>query len=1103
MMRNKLITSGVLCLTALCLTAKEPVPQPSAEAGTLPPSQYIIDYYSPPQDWLPARGIGQYTLNTRIPDLFWLKYDNAYTMALRIRPVTKEQLQKNLDVGLLDSKKAEEILAFSPEREKEKGNRQVQITGLKVPADDVVEFSFKMKSTKANPEVIVSASGAGIIETLKNEDKETACLDGFKSYKIKIQPRQNRFITGFTIQVPESGKYDPEEEYVFIDFHVKRNAPRARFTDLPQRQWIRKEAFFGRKEPLTVKDGIADINAFLDTKPAGVKVIDLPITGYELQKRDTENKLGPKGAAETDGGFKVETVKETLNGQTVDALRITLTKGPRCYLKFPVEFDATEYNTMTMYAKIDLPEGLPPFKMFGDTYSEIYGNNCSNMNSFFDVFSAGVHSQKWDHAEWNQYGVSQIHSMHNKQKDAKVSGGWFAIAQDLRYGDLPNNKTTTLNKISHWIFYYANAKIPEGKQIVVTIAKPRVASGLMQAGGMMEKYREFLADKEKNRLTDYSDSSKYLGAPEKNRLAKPLEFIKDHIPQGEIIFPHGWSQGYKGSFRQIPQRAIDYFQDLLKNKYGLVYPVPVLNRPSKADNVKIFLGGSEYSKVNPEQFKKDKEALKGTSGFAIRSHGKNIYIYGGQFNRTGDLRGVANGLYQFIEYNTDEIMALSMSGHGGHYAREVYEYSKDGNMNLVWGDGYVNIPPVSYAAIAASQARYLDRNMNWHEDSWNYREAYGGTLANATGHWMAHIGSGFRKENEKWGVDEYGKRIRPDCYTRHCCMINVLEDAKTDYLHNYAFMKHNYDTVYCEKDKAYNYRFVEKLGFWLEDNDRYCQCEKCRTPIRLPDGSLLPSADPDFRGTQYYLNGTAMIQHVNVFARRDMKIEAIGYFWMTNPPRVEISRNFFIRFCPYFRKNYFEPIYAPCNDNFWRAMYRWSQVDVEQGLYDYFLNVLFRPWGTIAKYDVKAEADIGITVLSHEGSSNGAKDIVERWVTLRVIRDPSADVQQLRKYFIRRTFREAAPEMEKFYFTMTNFIQDEFAPNHLMELEDLAWIGVHAFKTPSKVKKGMNVMDEMDSYLREALKKTKNPMAKLVLKDVKDGWEFYYNEAKGFADKMK
>ncbi len=1085
-MRN-LLTSSVLCLTALCLTAKEPVPQPSAEAGTLPPARYVIDYYSPPQDWVPARGIGQYTLNIRIPDLFWLKYDNAYTMALRIRPVTQEQIQKNINVNLIAPKDAEKALTFSPELEKNTGYRTVQITGLKVPADDAVEFSFKMKSTKANPEVIVSSSGIGTINTLKNEDKETSCLDGFKSYRIKVQPRKNGFITGFSIQVPESGKYDPAEEYVFIDFHVKRNAPRPRFTDLPQRQWIRKEAFFNRKEPLTVKDGIADVNAFLETKPAGIKVLDLPIAGHQLR---------PQTDKEKDGGFKVETVKETLNGQTVDALRITLTKGPRCYLKFPVEFDATEYNTMTMYAKIDLPEGLPPFKMFGDTYSEIYGNNCHNMNSFFDVFSAGVHSREWDHAEWNKHGVSQIHSMHNKQKDAKVSGGWFAIAQDLRYGDMPNNKTTTLNKISHWIFYYANAKIPEGKQIVVTIAKPRVASGLMQAGGMMGKYREFLADKEKNRLTDYSDSKKYLGTPETNRLSSPLPFIVNHIPHGEFVFPKKWGQGYRSCYRQIPLRAVDYFQKLLQNKYGLTHPVPVLDTPSKADNVKIFLGGSEYSKVNPEQFKKDQEALKGTSGFAIRSHGKNIYIYGGNFNYAGEMRGVANGLYQFIEYNTDDIMAITTKDG----VRQVFDISKDGNMNLVWGNGYVNIPAANYVHIARSRPEYLDRNMSWMEDSWNLQETYGGEVNTGTGHWLAHIGSDYREENDKWGKDEYGKRIKPGCYTRHCCMINVLEDAKTEYLNNSALRKQ--DSIYYPKEESYVFRYSGRLGFWLEDNDRYCQCEKCRTPIRLPDGSLLPSNDPEFRGTQYYLNGTAMIQHVNVFARRDMKIEAIGYFWMTNPPAVEISRNFFIRFCPYFRKNYFEPIYAPCNDNFWRAMYRWSQVDVEQGLYDYFLNVNFRPWGTIAKYDVKAEADIGIRLLSHEGSSNGAIDMLERWVTLRVIRDPSADVQQLRKYFIRRTFREAAPEMEKFYFTMTNFIQDEFAPNHLMELEDLAWIGVHAFKKPSKVKKGLSVMEEADFYFREAQKKAKNPMTQLVLEDFRKAWEFYYNEAKGFADKL-
>ena len=43
---------------------------------------------------------------------------------------------------------------------------------------------------------------------------------------------------------------------------------------------------------------------------------------------------------------------------------------------------------------------------------------------------------------------------------------------------------------------------------------------------------------------------------------------------------------------------------------------------------------------------------------------------------------------------------------------------------------------------------------------------------------------------------------------------------------------------------------------------------------------------------------------------------------------------------------------------------------------------------------------------------------MEFWVLTRLCWNPAQDVEQLRKYFIRRTFREAAPQVEKFYGTI-------------------------------------------------------------------------------------
>ena len=212
---------------------------------TIPPAVYVTDFYAPPPDWVPQRQIREYSLNTRVPDLFWLKYGDAYALALRIRPIAEGQIAKDLEVKLIDPKRADDAKTFTAEREKAGADRVVGVFGLDVPADDFVEFSFKMKArTKvANPEVVVTADGVTTVSTAKDLDLETKCPQGFKAYKVPLQTKPGRKLRAVRISVPAAPGYDPDEEYVFADLCFRRAAPKPRFTDLPQRRWIWKAAF--------------------------------------------------------------------------------------------------------------------------------------------------------------------------------------------------------------------------------------------------------------------------------------------------------------------------------------------------------------------------------------------------------------------------------------------------------------------------------------------------------------------------------------------------------------------------------------------------------------------------------------------------------------------------------------------------------------------------------------------------------------------------------------------------------------------------------------------------------------------------------------------
>ncbi len=1104
---KSLVVSALV--TAACLNAKEPVPAPSAEAGTLPPSEYVIDYYAPPTDWFPATHIREYNQNTRVPDLFWLKYDGAYTLALRIKPITKAQLEKDIEVGLIDKRYVEKnkTLEFVKERETKNARyRTVSVECLQAPGDDFIEFSFKMKATakNPNPEVIVTAAGipGAVINTIKNPDTETVCKDGFKSYKVKLKPHPNAKVWSINIALPPADQLDPNEEYVFFDLNLKRKAPRARFTDLPQRQWIRAAAL-KKETPLSIHDGIKDVVGYINSDPVDLTSMDLPMKGYELR---------PQTKTDKDNGFEVKETTAEINGKKMPALQITLTKGDNCYLKFPIAaggktVDMREFSTMSFYSRIDLFDGVDKRFVYGDDYPNLYGTAAGVLDDYFDSFSFGVYSKKMDYWDWNQWGVSPGYTAWNRQRDALVPEGWQAVALDIQHSDRAGNKGTYLPEISHWCFQYTNSKIPEGKKVVVTIASPKLTKGLVHAGGSMELYKKFLKEKE-NRLQDIKNLPKedaYTAKRKSEQLKKPLPFIRNHEPQAEIIIP-GWREADK----RIVMRAINYMQNVLKNKYGLTKDIPVLlNKPSAEDNVKIFIGGNHFRAVDQKQFDADKAALKGTPGCAIRTRGKNIYFYADhKFNYVGEARGLASGVYFFLENNTDELVTAIRAGMWEHSKLvSIFGFERDGSgdMDIVWPADYIATPPVKQWSVNRNNPDVDDRlNLNAPQSWVRGYPQYGGLRNASTNHWWGYgaeewitneKGQRVNAPNEKWGLDYDGKRMVPGCYTGHPCLINVLEDAKKNYLS---------DTYRLEDylgGKEYAYKWHDIKGLWVEDTLKICQCEKCLTPIRLANGFLVTPSNRAFRSVQFYANGCAMIHAVNVHSNRNMKVESIGYFWMSVIPLFNVSRNYNIRFCPYIRKNYAEPIYAPANDLFWRDFYRWSQLNVTLGLYEYFLQVGIRPWTDTYMYDLQVEADRGLEYATPECDTTALAN-VEAFAHTRIFWEPDANPQDLRRFYIRRIYREAAEPMEKFYIAIHNFFYNTVAYNISMEFDE-GEIGALAWILKSENKRGKTVAEELNGYLDEAAKLVKHPGSKQALEAFRKDWNNYMTRAKKDAEKLK
>jgi hypothetical protein len=187
------------------------------------------------------------------------------------------------------------------------------------------------------------------------------------------------------------------------------------------------------------------------------------------------------------------------------------------------------------------------------------------------------------------------------------------------------------------------------------------------------------------------------------------------------------------------------------------------------------------------------------------------------------------------------------------------------------------------------------------------------------------------------------------------------------------------------------------------------------------------------------------------------------------------------------------PIYAPINDIWWKTLNEWTKISDKVVVREYTgLFVYFRPLAEVAAYDIRAELALGAREFTAESlpscSSVVPEEIgfmtrdmdvsaMEYWVIMRLYWDPNADVQQLRKYFIRRTYREAAPEIEKFYETMRQLYYAEKRTSDFEEDHEILRL---------VVVKGKDA--ELQGYLDAAMEKVKHPLSKMMVSQIRSGY---------------
>ena len=519
---------------------------------------------------------------------------------------------------------------------------------------------------------------------------------------------------------------------------------------------------------------------------------------------------------------------------------------------------------------------------------------------------------------------------------------------------------------------------------------------------------------------DYSDSSWALEPPADNRFDAPFAVVKDGKPAACIVLD--WSSREDRILRQ----AAEELQAHVKLITGVEIPIcdecgACNGKQGPANRIclgKRLLPGKRSPWFVDGVWRERLAATDGgcgKDGFAIRLDPENprhLHVFGTKS------KGTMNGVFALLENNTDLIWARPDAAMGTVFTPQ------PGELSFVWGKDFVTAPATrargwnnGHVRAVAWSARNRCNLFNGggggdiscHND---HKGRYGVYCQrHVYGHTMHFFMQGC-DDPEIRQHDEKGNLVpEPKGWGNNPCFTNPL--ALEVFVSN---------LVACARMAPEG---TDKIYAAIEDSWELCRCPRCLAPIKLPDGTELTRDADNFRSTQFWMfyNKAAerLAQEVP-----GMTLINLAYFFTAAPPACPMRPDVHPEFAPYVRSNDKAPIFAPENAVWMRRLIGWSRLCKDIETYDYHgLGLGFpRPLSEVRAWDyaVMNPFIVGMTSENNlmQDDTDGAKAVwdvsaMEQWVMSRLYWDPEQDVEKLRKYFIRRTYREAAPSVERVY----------------------------------------------------------------------------------------
>lgn len=444
--------------------------------------------------------------------------------------------------------------------------------------------------------------------------------------------------------------------------------------------------------------------------------------------------------------------------------------------------------------------------------------------------------------------------------------------------------------------------------------------------------------------------------------------------------------------------------------------LPVLAQASDRSNRKFHIGGDFAG-----HFEDDLTYLGDSDGYAVRKQGDNYYIFGTRS------RGTLFGVYAFLERNSDIIWPRPQPGLDAVYTRQTEMDFKDHDFR--------SRPVFKYRHISRGGYGVMRRNSHVFQD-WKARNGVN------TGHGL-HMGFNYllwvRGARPGYSGGYIGQWIgdEKDDDERFYPLIDGRREITfwRQPCFTYEETPRAIERTIRERIAILPDSRMEYLEARLADNWSVCACDDCMSPILLDDGTMLEARatvatdDPLFFSTRHF----KMLNQVAESLAEDfpdLTLFTHAYIFTAEPPAVEVHPAIVPQFAAYPVQNLRFPISAGMGrdvsiydkDTWSRRFSEWGRRDNRLGFFGYYYTPGFNAAADSAAVDYRDLAGFGGVHVHTEGYpvddealSMWDADGIEKWVIARLQWDPYQDPEALRANYIQRVYREAAPEMTRFY----------------------------------------------------------------------------------------